>query len=85
MVDTSRIVSKFDIEAQIGRGWILTALRVLASEGLLVDLPPGTPPDTPVDVTAAEIIFDQDPWDLDFVIAIGGIPIPHLGRRRVVG
>ena len=83
MVDTARIMSEFDVEVQIGRGWILTALRILADEGLLIELPPGTPPGTAVDVTAVDIIFDQDPWDLDVVITIGGIPFPTLADAEL--
>jgi hypothetical protein len=83
MVDTARIISEFDVEVQIGRGWILTALRILAAEGLLIELPPGTPPGTPVDVTAVDIIFDQDPWDLEVVITIGGIPFPALADAEL--
>ncbi len=83
MVDTARIMSEFDVEVQIGRGWILTALRVLAGEGLLIELPPGAPPGTAVDVTAVDIIFDQDPWDLDVVITIGGIPFPTLADAEL--
>ncbi|CAN5355795.1 hypothetical protein BH24ACT7_BH24ACT7_16020 [soil metagenome] len=78
MVDTARIMSEFDVEVQIGRGWILTALRTLAAEGLLIELPPEAPPGSQVDVTEVEIIFDQDPWDLDVVSTIAGFPFPTL-------
>jgi hypothetical protein len=74
MVDTARITSEFDVEVQLGRGWILTSMRILAAEGLLI---PGTPVD---DVTAVDIIFDQDPWDLDTVIIIAEIPLPTLAH-----
>ncbi len=83
MVDTSRISSEFDVEVQIGSGWILTALRILAAEGLLIELPPEVPPGSEVDVSAVTIVFDQEPWDLDVIITIAGLPFPTLAAMEL--
>ena len=80
MIDTTRITSGFDVEVQIGAGWILTALGTLASQGLLISLPDEAPPDAEVTVTGVRIVFDQPPWDLEIELAIGGLPLLVLGH-----
>jgi hypothetical protein len=80
VVDTSRIRSGFDVEVQIGAGWILVALQTLAAEGLLLPggAPPPFQPDAEISVTDARIIFDQDDWDLEIDLSIAGFPVAVL-------
>lgn len=60
---TTRIRSQFDVEMQLGRGWLFRALAILAAEGLLFTPPPPFPPDAEVSVVDVEIIFEPAEWD----------------------
>ncbi|MDX1450533.1 MAG: hypothetical protein R3246_15910, partial [Acidimicrobiia bacterium] len=75
MIDTSRIVSGFDVELQLGGGWFLTALRGLNDNGALIPgpLPPPAPPDADVDVSEVAIIFDPG-FDLRIDLLVAGLP-----------
>jgi hypothetical protein len=80
MVDTTRIRSQFDVEMQLGRGWLLRALATLATEGLLFTPPPPFPPDAEVGVVDVEIIFDPAERDLRIDLTIAGLAIEVLAR-----
>lgn len=77
MILTSRIISGFDVELQLGAGWFLTAFRGLNDKGLL--LPGGPPPpfdpDATVTVESVEINFDDTNRDLVAQVMIAGIPL----------
>ncbi|MQA14608.1 MAG: hypothetical protein GEV09_10670 [Pseudonocardiaceae bacterium] len=78
MVTTTRIRSGFDVELQLGRGWVLTALQTLATEGLLLTPPPPLPPDADVAVADVAVVFEPDGWDLKVDLVIGGLPYSAL-------
>lgn len=78
MVTTTRIRSGFDVELQIGRGWVLVALQTLAAEGLLLTPPPPLEPDARVAVDDVTVMFEPDGWDLKVDLVIGGLPFSAL-------
>jgi hypothetical protein len=80
MVDTTRIRSQFDVEMQLGRGWLFRALATLAAEGLLFTPPPPFPPDAEVGIVDVEIIFEPADWDLRIDLTIAALPMRVLAR-----
>lgn len=64
MIDTKRIRSGFDAELMLGKGWFLTAIQTLTTNGIL-NLPLGI---TIIDVD----IIDDSNWDFDFTTSLGG-------------
>lgn len=77
MIDTTRITSGFDIEINLGAGWILTALRALHEAGRLLpeELPPPFPPDAELTIDAVEINPDG-PRDITVTVTVSGVPAP---------
>jgi hypothetical protein len=77
-VDTSRIRSQFDVEMDLGRGWLLTALQTLAAQGLLFTPPPPFPPDAEVTISDVTIVFEPADWDLRIDLAVAGLAFSAL-------
>jgi hypothetical protein len=77
MADTSRIVSGFDVEMQLGGGWFAVALQGLADHGLLIPdpPPPPIPPGAVVVVDEVTVLPDDPDWDLEVAVTISGVSL----------
>lgn len=78
MIDTTRIRTGFDVEVNLGAGWILVALRALNETGrLLADAPSPFDEDATLSIDSVEITPDG-PRDIEVGATIDGIPVTIL-------